>query len=193
VLVTRAALATPGAGFATRVLERTAPLDLSAPQAIDQFGPPTRAAFAGETPIAAWQTVVDGRSAVRTAHLEGEPMTATFPGAESQHAILDDLLVAPTGAGGGTEASLGGYARVSKTNNLTNFPAAASRTKSNATLIDFGTASADMGVLVGAAIFDASTSGNMLRYGSFTTPVTWSNGAPFTIAIGAGTFGYPSS
>ncbi len=99
MLVTRAALATPGAGFATRVLERTAPLDLSAPQAIDQFGPPTRAAFAGETPIAAWQTVVDGRSAVRTAHLEGEPMTATFPGAESQHAILDDLLVAPTGAG----------------------------------------------------------------------------------------------
>jgi len=36
---------------------------------------------------------------VRTAHLEGEPMTATFAGAESQHAILDDLLVAPTGAG----------------------------------------------------------------------------------------------
>ncbi len=102
------------------------------------------------------------------------------------------FLVAPTGAGGGTEATLGGYARVAKTNNLTNFPAAASRAKSNGTLIDFGTASADVGVLVGAGIMDASTSGNLLRYGAFTTPVTWSNGAPFSIAIGAGTFGYPA-
>jgi len=42
VLVTRAALATPGAGFATRVLERTAPLDLSAPQAIVRAANPGR-------------------------------------------------------------------------------------------------------------------------------------------------------
>jgi hypothetical protein len=103
------------------------------------------------------------------------------------------FLVAPTGAGGGTEASLGGYSRKGFTNNLTNYPAAVSRTKNNATLIDFGTASADVGTLVGAATFDAGSGGNMLRYGSFTTPVVWSNGAPFTIAIGAGTFGYPSA
>jgi len=98
VLVSQAAIAAPGAPFTTRVLERSAPLDLSAPQALDQSGPPTRAAFAAETPIAAWQTVVDGRSAVRTARLDGEPMTTTFPPAESDHAILDDLVVGPSGA-----------------------------------------------------------------------------------------------
>jgi hypothetical protein len=98
VLVSRAAIAVPGAAFATRVLERSAPLDQSAPQTIDQFGPPTGAAFAGETPVAAWQTVVNGRSAVRAAHVEGQHTTATFTGGASAHAILDDLVVAPSGA-----------------------------------------------------------------------------------------------
>ena len=98
LLMSRAAIAVPGAPFATRVLERSAPLDLSTPQAIAQGGPSTRAAFAGETPIAAWQTVLDGRSAVRTARLEGQPMTATFAGDASTHAILDDMAVAPSGA-----------------------------------------------------------------------------------------------
>ena len=98
VLVSREAIAGLGKAFATRVLERSAPLDLSAPLALDQFGPPTRAAFAGETPIAAWQTVVEGRSAVRTARLGSEPMTATFTAGANAHAILDELVVAPNGA-----------------------------------------------------------------------------------------------
>lgn len=97
-LVSRAATATRGGAFATRILERSAPLDLSAPLALDQFGPATLAGFDGETPIAAWQTVVDARAAVRTARLEGEPMTATFAAGESEHAILDDLVIAPSGA-----------------------------------------------------------------------------------------------
>ena len=71
VLISRAAIAAPGAPFATRVLEGGVPLDPSAPQAYDQFGPPTRAVFQGETPIAAWQTVVEGRSAVRRRALGG--------------------------------------------------------------------------------------------------------------------------
>jgi hypothetical protein len=98
VLVTRTAVAVPGGPFALGVLDRSAPLDLSAPLAIAQFGPPTRAAFAGETPVAAWQTVVDGRSVARVAYLEGLPMTATFAGAAGAHAIVDDLAVAPSGA-----------------------------------------------------------------------------------------------
>jgi hypothetical protein len=99
VLVSREAIAVPGKAFATRVLERSAPLDLSTPRALDQFGSPTRAAFAGETPIAAWETVVDGRTAVRVARLEGSPMTATLTGDASSDAILDDLVVTPSGAG----------------------------------------------------------------------------------------------
>jgi hypothetical protein len=98
VLVSREAIAVPGQAFASRVLERSAPLDLSTPLALDQFGPPTRAAFAGETPIAVWQTVTDGRSAVRTARVEDLPMTATFAAEADAHAILDDLVVSPTGA-----------------------------------------------------------------------------------------------
>ena len=101
VLVTHTAVAVPSEAFATGVRERSAPLDLSSPLALAQGGPPTRAAFAGETPIAAWETVVDGRCAVRTARLEGQPMTATFAGDASAHAILDDLVVASSGAGGG--------------------------------------------------------------------------------------------
>jgi YD repeat-containing protein len=97
VMVYRAAIAAPGHGFTRRVLEQSAPLDLSAPQALDQFGPATLAGFDGETPIAAWQTVVDGRAAVRAARLEGDPMTATFTVAEGADAVLDDLAVAPSG------------------------------------------------------------------------------------------------
>jgi hypothetical protein len=95
VLVASAAIAAPGKGFATRVLERSAPLDLSAPLALDQRGPPTLAGFDREVPFAAWQTVVGGRSAVRTARLEGEPMTTTF--AEPDEALLDDVTTARSG------------------------------------------------------------------------------------------------
>jgi hypothetical protein len=98
MLVSRAAVAAPGAPFATRLLARSAPLAPSAPQAIDQFGPPTGAAFAGETPIAAWQTVDAGRSVVLVARLEGAPATAAFAASAGADAILDDLVVAPTGA-----------------------------------------------------------------------------------------------
>ena len=108
LLVSRAAIAAPGAPFATRVLERVA-LDPSAPQAYDQFGPPTRAGFQGETPIAAWQTVVDGRSAVRSARLEGEPMTTTFTAGASEHALLDDLVIAPSGAAAIAWSTVGGF------------------------------------------------------------------------------------
>ena len=98
------------------------------------------------------------------------------------------FTVAPTSAGGGSEVSGGSYARVAVTNNATNFPAASAKTKKNGTLIDFGTATADWGTVVGAAWFDALTSGNMLAYGPFGTAVTVLNGGTFSIAANAGTF-----
>ncbi len=101
------------------------------------------------------------------------------------------FTVAPTAAGGGTEVSTSGtaYARVSFTNNSTNFPAATSATKRNATNITFGTPTADWGTVVGAAWFDSSTGGNMIEYGPFTTARTILNGdaAPSILANG-GTF-----
>src|SRR5689334_16923481 len=97
ILVSRAAVAPPGSSFATRVLEASGPLDLSSPLAFAQFGPPTRGAFAGETPIVAWQTVADGRAAVRTARLAGRQTTTTLGAAANANAILDDLVIAPSG------------------------------------------------------------------------------------------------
>ena len=70
----------------------------------------------------------------------------------------------PSDAGGGTEVSGGSYARVSVTNNLTNFPAASGGSKQNGTAITFATASASWGVVTAVGIFDASTAGNLLYW-----------------------------
>jgi len=90
---------------------------------------------------------------------------------------------APTPAGGGTEVSGGSYARVAKTNNSTNFPAASNQTKKNATIIDFGTATADWGDIVGMGILDAASGGNLLYYAPLTVQRTVRNGDSFSVAI----------
>lgn len=61
------------------------------------------------------------------------------------------LTAAPTSAGGGTEVSASGYARVAVTNNSTNFPAATGKTKNNGTVADFGVAAADYGNVIWGA------------------------------------------
>jgi hypothetical protein len=81
----------------TRELERSAPLGLSGPLALDQRGPTTLAGFDRETPLAAWQAVLDGRAVVRTGRLQGDAMTATFSGPAGESAVLDDLATAPRG------------------------------------------------------------------------------------------------
>lgn len=83
------------------------------------------------------------------------------------------FTVAPTSAGGGTEVSGGAYARVSITNNATNWPAATGGgpgTKGNGAAITFPTASAAWGTIVAWALFDASSAGNMLYWGTLNTP-----------------------
>jgi hypothetical protein len=124
---------------------------------------------------------------------------AGFNGDALRNAILDFIYgsgspatiycalftVAPVSSGLGTEVAGGSYARVAKTNNATNFPAAAAAIKKNGTLIDFGTASADWGVIVGAAWMDASSAGVLRNYGPFGTPVTVLSGGTFSIAANA--------
>lgn len=94
----------------------------------------------------------------------------------------------PTSAGGGVEVAGGSYARVLQVNNLTNFPAAVGGSKKNATAFNFGTATADWGVILGAGFYDALTSGNLLDFGLFGVPITVLNTNPFSIAINGGTF-----
>ena len=92
--------------------------------------------------------------------------------------------VAPTDAGGGTEVSGGSYARVSVTNNATNWPAAASGAKSNGTAITFPTASGDWGTVVAFAILDASSGGNFLYWGDLLSSRVVNNGDTASFAPG---------
>lgn len=92
--------------------------------------------------------------------------------------------VTPSDSGGGTELTGGSYARVSVTNNSTNWPAASSGSKSNGTAITFPTASADWSTAVAFGILDASTAGNLLYWGSLTTNKTVTNGDTASFAIG---------
>lgn len=88
------------------------------------------------------------------------------------------FTAAPSDTGGGTEVvTTGGtaYARVAVTNNSTNFPAATGTspaTKTNGTAINFPVAGASWGTVVAAAIFDASTGGNLLYWGTLTANKT---------------------
>lgn len=69
----------------------------------------------------------------------------------------------PTDAGGGTELSGGAYARVSVTNNTTNWPAG--NPKSNGTSITYAQATVDWLRAHSWATFDALSAGNMLDWG----------------------------
>jgi hypothetical protein len=85
---------------------------------------------------------------------------------------------------GGTEVSGGSYARVSSTNNNTNWPAASSSLKSNGTAITFTTATGSWGTVVGFGIYDASSGGNLLYFGEATTQKAIANTDTYSIAVG---------
>ena len=92
--------------------------------------------------------------------------------------------VAPTDAGGGTEVSGGSYARVALANNTANWPNASGGLKSNGTVIEFATATANWGTIVAAALFDALTGGNILYWGTLVENKTVDSGGTFRFNIG---------
>lgn len=92
------------------------------------------------------------------------------------------------GGTGGVEPSTGGYARISKTNNTTNFPASSGGVKHNGTSIDWPAFTANMPEFKGAGVWDASTGGNLLYWGPFATPRTVLSGETFSIPANGGTF-----
>lgn len=71
----------------------------------------------------------------------------------------------PNEAGTGAELSGNGYARVSVTNNTTNWPNYSDPTKSNGTTITFPTATGNWLEAVAVSVWDASVAGNMLARG----------------------------
>ena len=72
------------------------------------------------------------------------------------------FTAAPGEAGGGTEVSGNGYTREAVTFTVSG------NTASNDAAIEFPTATGSWGTITHAAVFDASTSGNMIAYASLT-------------------------
>jgi hypothetical protein len=86
--------------------------------------------------------------------------------------------VAPTDSTTGTEVTGGGYVRQSAS-----FTTTASDT-TNASAIEWPTATADYGTVVAVAVLDASSSGNMLAFAALDTSKTISTGDVFRIPAG---------
>lgn len=97
----------------------------------------------------------------------------------------------PGPTGGGTEATGGGYAREGLTNNTTNWPNATGTgpmVKSNGVAYTWSAASGSWSSgsnMVGAALLDASTSGDLLYYGDLTVAKPVNTGDTASFAIGA--------
>jgi hypothetical protein len=103
--------------------------------------------------------------------------------------LTDSNTGAQRDAGTVTAVSTGSwtnYARLAVTNNSTNFPNASGGAKSNGTDITFTAATIPSGTVTvtAIAIYDASTSGNIMGAASLTTPKVMSDGDIFVIAAG---------
>jgi hypothetical protein len=93
------------------------------------------------------------------------------------------FTAAPSDAGGGTEVSGNGYARVA-TGTIS--VSGTDTTATNSASIEFAAASGgNWGTITHAAIFDASTSGNMLAWAQLTTSRTINDGDVFRIPAGS--------
>jgi hypothetical protein len=83
--------------------------------------------------------------------------------------------VAPTSAGGGTEVSGGGYARVEVANDATTFPNAGTPTpgqKANGIAVAFATSTGSWGTVTSFGIHDDPTADSLVGFGAVTTPLS---------------------
>ncbi len=87
-----------------------------------------------------------------------------------------------------TEVTGGSYVRKSVTNNSTNFPAPTGTAPTQTTLhilTTFVTPTADWGTVIAVAIYDASSSGNLIAWGDLTANQTINNGNTVQFAADA--------
>jgi len=89
------------------------------------------------------------------------------------------FTVQPGAGGGGTEVSGGSYARISVTNNTTNFPTPTGDLLQNGAAITFAAATANWGTIVAWALMDASTGGNVYITDLLTSSITINSGSQF--------------
>jgi hypothetical protein len=86
---------------------------------------------------------------------------------------------APSDSGGGTELSGSAYARQSVAFTVSG------DTASNTSAIEFPAATGNWGTITHAAVFDASSGGNMLAHSALTASKTIENGDVFRITAGS--------
>lgn len=86
---------------------------------------------------------------------------------------------------GGSEPSGGSYARVSLTNNKTNWGNASNASLTNSTAVQFAESSASWGTITTVFISDALTSGNVWWYDTLTPARSVSSATTVLFAIGA--------
>jgi len=85
------------------------------------------------------------------------------------------FTVAPSDTGGGTEVTTTGTAYARQIGAFT----VSGGTASNTSAIEYATATANYGTVVAVGIYDASTSGNLLAYGSLVSTKVVSTGDIF--------------
>jgi len=91
---------------------------------------------------------------------------------------------APSDTGGGTEVSGNGYARVAT--GTMSVSGTTPTTATNGSAIEFAAASGgNWGTISHAAIFDASSGGNLIAWGALTTSRTINDGDVFRIPAGS--------
>ena len=105
-----------------------------------------------------------------------------FPASPTIYVAL--FTAAPTKAGGGTEVTGGGYARVQTADSDWNVTGPL-WTSQNVFVIDFGIATASWGTVVAFALMDALVGGNMLWFDAVTTSQTVDSGEPAVFNISA--------
>lgn len=97
------------------------------------------------------------------------------------------------GTGNFTEPSGGSYARVSVTNNTTNFGTASSATtasisRQNKATVTFPAATGTWGSVTHVGVFDAASGGNLLAFGILSSANTINSGDTASFAIDQLTF-----
>ena len=116
-----------------------------------------------------------------TNYLETEILDHVFAGAAYTAPSTKYLALftgAPGEAGGGTEVSGGGYARQTVA-----FTTSGNTTSNNAA-VEYPTATANYGTVTHVAVFDASTSGNMMAYAALSSNKTIETGDVFRVPSG---------
>lgn len=88
------------------------------------------------------------------------------------------------------EPSGNNYARVSMTNNTTNFPNASSGNKATGAAVTFGAPSGSWGTIKSVFIADASSGGNVLVMADITAVALDGSSPAPSIALGAFTFAH---